>query len=107
MKTLYAYKCDAPSTPEGDWHHADIESAVKRKYGSYAGLARAWSSTHPQRPVSRYTLVKSAHQRQSELGEGVISWAIGVPAAQIWPSRYDANGRRIKLRRRGHGETGK
>lgn len=80
-----------------DWHYTDIESAVKRRCGSYAGLAREWNAQHPKTPVGRDTLVKAARRRQSALGERVISWAVGVPADEIWPSRYDDDGKRIRL----------
>lgn len=95
MKTSYTTQKDAPST---DWHPAEIESAVKKRFGSYAALARVWSADHPDQPVGRHTLVKSARRRQSALGEAVISWAISVPAAVIWPSRYDEQGVRKSIR---------
>ena len=95
MKTSYSTQKDAHSI---DWNPADIESAVKKRFGSYAALARVWSARNPDKPVGRHTLVKSAKQRQSALGEAVISWAVGIPAAQIWPSRYDSQGVRKYLR---------
>lgn len=94
MRTLYSTQKDAHSL---DWHPAEIESEVKKRFGSYAGLARAWSAKHPDRAVGRETLVKAARERRSALGEAVISWGIAVPAAQIWPSRYDLKGERIRL----------
>lgn len=97
MKTSYPTQKDAPSI---DWHPAEIESAVKKRFGSYAALARVWSAENPEQPVGRHTLVKSARHRQSALGEAVISWAIEVPAASIWPSRYDEQGVRKSLRTR-------
>ncbi|UTW12961.1 helix-turn-helix domain-containing protein [Marinobacterium rhizophilum] len=97
MKTLHSLK---NASRANDWHYTEIESAVKRRFGSYAGLARAWNAEHPDKGISRYTLVKSARQRQSELGETVISWGIEVPAAVIWPTRYDIDGVRIKYRAR-------
>nr|WP_067289784.1 helix-turn-helix domain-containing protein [Marinobacterium profundum] len=97
MKTLHTQK---NASRANDWHYTEIESAVKRRFGSYAGLARAWNAEHPDNNISRYTLVKSARQRQSELGETVISWGIEEPAAVIWPTRYDEDGARIKYRTR-------
>jgi len=94
MKTLYSTQKDAHSL---DWHPAEIESEVKKRFGSYAGLARAWSAAHPDKTVGRHTLVKAARERRSALGESIISWGIDVPAADIWPSRYDAQGKRILL----------
>ncbi len=95
MKTLYSTQKDAHSA---DKHPAEIESEVKKRFGSYAGLARAWNAKHPGRKVGRHTLVKAARERRSALGEAVISWAIELPASEIWPSRYDVQGVRISMR---------
>lgn len=34
--------------------------------------------------------------RPNRAGEEAIAAAVGVPPADIWPSRYDANGNRLK-----------
>lgn len=83
-----------------DWHPADIIAAVKKRKTSLAALSRAnglCSST-----------LANALNRPWPKGEQIIAQAIGVSAAQIWPSRYfDEQGQYqdrsqlIRVRRRG------
>lgn len=58
--------------------------------------------------------VSAALHRPHEAGERAIARTLGIQAAQIWPSRYDRQGRRLKPqppenygrgRTAGHGQT--
>lgn len=71
-------------TTQNDWHPADIIAALRKKGTSLAALSR-------QSGLSSSTLA-NALSRPWAKGEMLISKAIGVPAEDIWPSRYyDAN----------------
>lgn len=71
-----------------DWHQADIIAALRKKGTTLAATSRAAG-------LSSSTLA-NALNRPWPKGEMLIAKAIGVPAAQIWPSRYyDGNGKVI------------
>ncbi|MCO6514807.1 MAG: helix-turn-helix domain-containing protein [Snodgrassella sp.] len=63
-----------------DWHRADIVAALKKKGWSIAALSREVG-------LSSNTL-KTALEMPYLKGEQIIAKVIGVPAEQIWPSRY-------------------
>ena len=63
-----------------DWHKADIIAALHKKGTSLAAESRAAG-------LSSSTLA-NALTRPWAKGERLISKAIGVPAEEIWPSRY-------------------
>jgi Ner family transcriptional regulator len=67
-----------------DWHPADVLAALKKRGNSLAAL----STAHGYHP----TAAGKALKRRWPALEGLIAEAIGVPASQIWPSRYDASG---------------
>jgi Ner family transcriptional regulator len=72
---------------QNDWHPADIIAALRKKGTSLAALSR-------QSGLSSSTLA-NALSRPWAKGEMLISKAIGVPAEDIWPSRYfDPNTRK-------------
>lgn len=74
-------------TTQNDWHPADIIAALRKKGTSLAALSR-------QSGLSSSTLA-NALSRPWAKGEMLISKAIGVPAEDIWPSRYfDPNTRK-------------
>ncbi|AYN29823.1 transcriptional regulator [Buttiauxella sp. 3AFRM03] len=74
-------------TTQNDWHPADIIAALRKKGTSLAALSR-------QSGLSSSTLA-NALSRPWAKGEMLISQAIGVPAEDIWPSRYfDPNTRK-------------
>lgn len=71
-----------------DWHQADIIAALRKKGTTLAAASRAAG-------LSSSTLA-NALSRSWPKGELLIAKAIGVPAAQIWPSRYyDGTGKVI------------
>lgn len=75
-------------TARTDWHQADIIAALRKKGTTLAAQSRAAG-------LSSSTLA-NALSRSWPRGEMLIARAIGVPAAQIWPSRYfDAQGKVI------------
>lgn len=63
-----------------DWHPADIIAALRKKGTSLAAVSRAAG-------LSSSTLA-NALTRPWAKGEMLISDALGVHAATIWPSRY-------------------
>jgi len=67
-----------------DWHPADVLAALKKKGNSLAALSVA-NGYHP-------TAAGKALKRRWPALEALISDAIGVPAKDIWPSRYSADG---------------
>jgi Ner family transcriptional regulator len=71
-----------------DWHQADIIAALRKKGTTLAAASRAAD-------LSSSTLA-NALNRPWPRGEMLIAQAIGVPPAQIWPSRYfDGAGKAI------------
>ncbi|EBS4566058.1 helix-turn-helix domain-containing protein [Salmonella enterica subsp. enterica] len=71
-----------------DWHPADIIAALRKRGTSLAAVSR-------EAGLSSSTLA-NALVRPWPRGELLISRAIGVDAADIWPERYyDSNGKRI------------
>ena len=69
----------ASRTPS-DWHRQDILAAVRKNNFSMASLAR-------HNNLAASTLY-NALERKWPKGEQIIAKAIGVTAAEIWPSRY-------------------
>lgn len=67
-----------------DWHPADVLAALKKKGNSLAALSVA-NGYHP-------TAAGKALKRRWPALEVLIADAIGVPAAQIWPTRYGPDG---------------
>lgn len=68
-----------------DWHPADIVAALRKRGWSLRKL-----SMH--HGLSPWTL-KQAVSNPYPNGERLIAEAIGVKPWEIWPSRYDADGR--------------
>lgn len=76
---------DAVSNAQAeDWHPADVLAALKKKGNSLAALSVA-NGYHP-------TAAGKALKRRWPALEALISDAIGVPAKDIWPSRYGTDG---------------
>ncbi|MBA0036006.1 helix-turn-helix domain-containing protein [Pantoea sp. BIGb0393] len=65
-----------------DWHPADIIAALRKKGTSMAAVSR-------QSGLCSTTLA-NALVRPWPKGELLIAEAIGIPPAEIWPSRYYA-----------------
>lgn len=69
-----------------DWHPEDIKAAIRKSGTTIAALARA-SRLNPAALGQALTVPRSR-------GERIISRALGIPAAVIWPSRYHPDGKR-------------
>lgn len=69
------------SATTGDWHPADVLAALKKRGNSLAALSVA-HGYHP-------TAAGKALKRRWPALEALIAEAIGVPAKDIWPSRYE------------------
>lgn len=85
-----------------DWHPADIIAALHKCGTSLAAVSREAGLAAPT--------LSNALSRPWLKGEMLIAQAIGVDAADIWPSHYyDDNGNRIvrKLKQRHHSSAGK
>lgn len=77
---------NAMSTP--DWHPADVKAALEKKGVSLRSLAIRYGYSHFQRVLtSPWWAV-----------EQLVAAELGIPASQIWPSRYQS-------KRRGKGMT--
>jgi Ner family transcriptional regulator len=68
-----------------DWHRADIIAAVRKAGWTLSELARYHGY------ANRSTLLRPL-DRPWPKGERLIAEVIGVEPAEIWPSRYDAEG---------------
>lgn len=66
------------------WHPADIQAAIAKKGASMSDIARAHN-------LDRTTIYK-ALQTPCYAGEQAIAAFLDLPAQEIWPSRYDAEG---------------
>ena len=85
-------KHESPKKPAcGDWHKADIKAALEKAGWSLRALSRQHGLTHGA--------VASALYRRYPTAEKKIAIAIGVPASQIWPTRYNADGSHISALR--------
>ena len=77
------------SATKADWHPADVKAALEKRGVSLRKLAIAHGYSHIQR-----VLVS-----QWWAAEQIVAKALGMPASDIWPSRY------ITPRDRGQGMT--
>ncbi len=75
------------STHPQKWHAEDIKAAVRKRGTTLAALAR--SAGIP--PSACQNALKAPHSH----GEAVISEFLGIPMRELWPDRFDAQGRRI------------
>ncbi|MCX9020933.1 helix-turn-helix domain-containing protein [Citrobacter portucalensis] len=85
-----------------DWHPADIIAALHKRGTSLAAVSRKAGLASPT--------LSNTLKRPWPKGEMLIAQAIGVDAAEIWPSRYyDDNGNQIvrKCRQRHNSPAGK
>lgn len=72
-----------------DWHAADVKAALEKRGVSLRRLAAEYGYSHIQRVLSSPWWA----------AEQIVAKAIGVPAEQIWPSRY------VVARDKGQGMT--
>ena len=82
----------AARLPNGDWQVDHIRSAVRQVHGiSLTELAR-------RHGLAEHVCGHAAREPNYD-GEAAIAEALSLPANEIWPSRYEANGDR-RLQRR-------
>lgn len=74
-----------------DWHPADVRAEIRKRGGTLSSLAK-------QARVSKQALGAAIDHRASEKLEQVIADFLGLKPHQIWPSRYNAKGQRIRYR---------
>ena len=69
------------------WHPEDIKAAVRKRGTTLADLARqAGLQTHA---------CQNALKQPHSYGEAVIARFLDIPAATLWPDRYDSDGNRL------------
>ncbi|CAA0111455.1 Uncharacterised protein [BD1-7 clade bacterium] len=74
-------KLETTHSPAEDWHPEDIKAEIRKRCGSVAALAQANGYEKPR------TFLNVLRMKYPKV-EAIIADAIGVPAAEIWPSRY-------------------
>ncbi|BBB13439.1 helix-turn-helix domain-containing protein [Sphingopyxis sp. FD7] len=74
-----------------DWHPQDVRAEIRKRGGTLSSLAK-------QAGVSKQALGAAIDHRASEPIEHVIADFLDLKPHQIWPSRYNAKGRRIRYR---------
>ena len=71
-----------------DWHRARIKAALEMKGTSLEALDRSLDLTAAS--------CSTACRRPHEAGERAIAAALGLSPQVIWPSRYGADGHRLR-----------
>lgn len=74
-----------------DMHPEDIKAAIRKK-----GITLAELATRAN--VSKQAVSAAIERRSSERVDQLIANFIGLKPHQIWPSRYTAQGKRIRYR---------
>lgn len=72
------------------WHREDIKAAIRKRGSTMNDLAK-------ERGLPPST-VRNALSRPAYSGELAISDFLGVPAHELWPTRWTPEGRRIRPR---------
>lgn len=73
--------------PPCDWHPEDIKAAVRKsRFGSLVGLAKAFGL-----PIHA---CRHALREPHFGGEMAVATALEIDPAEIWPSRFQADGTR-------------
>ena len=70
-----------------DLHPEDLKARLRKRFGSLRAFERQYGL-----PA---LCVQAAIRRPHRQAEAVIAAALDMPAARIWPSRYDARGNRL------------
>ena len=73
------------------WHPADIKALIQKRGATLTRLA-VEAGAEPG-------ACRTAVVRRNGPGEAIISQFLGIPAHELWPDRYHANGVRRDLRR--------
>jgi Ner family transcriptional regulator len=68
------------------WHPEDIKVALRKRFGPITTLSRGWGMA--QNAITN-TLSRVDYSRPTELR---IAEALGVPAHEIWPHRWNPDG---------------
>ncbi len=76
-----------------DMDPEDIKGALRKRGATLASVAR-------RAGTSKQTMAMAIRARFSERAERAIAETLNLQAHKIWPSRYHANGKRIRLRAR-------
>jgi Ner family transcriptional regulator len=76
---------ESKATAPADWHPADVLAALKKRGQSLAGLSVA-NGYHP-------TAAGKALKQPWPAMESIVAAAIAATPQEIWPSRYDDQGR--------------
>lgn len=74
-----------------DMHPEDIKAAIRKKGITLAELAL-------RAEVSKQAISAALDRRSSERIDLIIADFIGLKPHQVWPSRYNAKGQRIRYR---------
>lgn len=74
-----------------DWHPADVVAALHKRGLTLRKVAEKCSVSPP-------AVIKALRERNLP-SERRIAEAIGIPASDIWPSRYNPDGSRTDLRK--------
>lgn len=82
----------AGHTTSPGWHPEDIKAAIRKRGTTLSDLSRAHGYNDQ---AARLAL----RNRRSYAVEAVIATELGVPAHEIWPDRYDSNGKPLDARR--------
>ena len=69
------------------WHPEDVKAAIRKRGKSMADLAR-----EHHLPSAN---VRNALRRPVRSGEIVIAAFLGIPLCELWPDRWDVNGKRV------------
>lgn len=75
-----------------DWHPEDIKAAVRKRGCTLAELAR-------RNGLKRQALHHSLRGRLTERGDQIVAEFLGERPQNIWPSRYDDAGNRLRFTR--------
>lgn len=74
-----------------DWHPADIKAALAKRGYTFARIARENGYTNPTTP-------NNVLRRPFRPIEEIVAGLLGKHPKDIWPSRYDENGRSKHIR---------
>lgn len=87
MRTAHTQK----KASRQDWHPADVVAALHKRGTTLRKIAE-------QHCVTPKAVIKALRERNLP-SERRIAEAIGIPASDIWPSRYNPDGSRTDLRK--------
>lgn len=73
-----------------DWHRADIKGALEKRGWTFARIARMYGY--------QITSTPDVLRRRWPVVERIVADIIGVEPWEIWPNRYDDQGRPLRKR---------